>query len=73
MTRRSEELRGLAELKPCPFCGSREIGHAQRNGGAWHVCMTCGARGPDTVTGSLEEAQTWDDMQRAWNMRAGDA
>jgi hypothetical protein len=57
------------QLLPCPFCGGDEIGHAEKNGGVWIVCMNCGARGPDTVHGSLEDEQTWIDMHRAWSTR----
>lgn len=51
------------DLKPCPFCGSREITvHAQNH---FHACSECSATGP--VRTRVLTAQA------AWNRRADEA
>lgn len=67
----------MAELKPCPFCGSDEIlfmveGHLipweDKGLQLWYRChcYNCGVDGRDTSSKSVERAI------EAWNRRAGD-
>ena len=53
----------MTELKPCPFCGSRDV---ESWGKYWVVvvCLACGARGPSEV-GAAAIA--------AWNERSDNA
>ena len=43
------------EAKPCPFCGSENIGTAfdYEQGMKWGtaVCLSCGVKGPEVRTG----------------------
>ena len=50
----------MTELKPCPFCGSKNV--ADMNG--WVQCLNCNATGPDN----------FDHLRaiEAWNRRAGE-
>ena len=48
----------MAELKPCPFCGSKNVG--DMNG--WVQCFNCNAGGPNGNT----KQQAVD----AWNKRS---
>ena len=55
----------MTKLKPCPFCGSDEIGREDfASGGALVslLCLNCGAIGP--IAYALDEAFT------KWNRRA---
>jgi Lar family restriction alleviation protein len=53
----------MADLKPCPFCGSRSIFYDR-----WYAmhCYSCGAQGPDADDISNEDAAA------QWNRRATD-
>jgi Lar family restriction alleviation protein len=53
-------------IKPCPFCGSKDIEYA---GGAFTLtCNNCGALGPTDYEG--KEFQTIEDaFIDAWNER----
>ena len=53
----------MDDLKPCPFCGSREL-HGGGGGPWWIRCATCGTDGPSA--GSQRKART------LWNRRDGD-
>ncbi|ENK7136053.1 Lar family restriction alleviation protein [Enterobacter roggenkampii] len=55
----------MSELKPCPFCGQKNllISHQNRNICSV-VCFDCGGEGPEEL--SRKEAIT------SWNRRAGD-
>lgn len=53
------------ELKPCPFCGSEQIGHTSSGGASQFVCSDC----DQWIVGSLEDRSTWEDMAIAWNTR----
>lgn len=52
--------------KPCPFCGSGNIGIDFYFNEEWHFsyCRDCGANGPEQPTELLAAL--------AWNRRAGD-
>ena len=55
------------ELKPCPFCGSTNIGYATLS----HVCLECGAMaGPILVNKETQEG--WEKLDAAWNTRAAE-
>ena len=52
------------KLKPCPFCGSTNIGYAKLS----HVCLECGAMaGPILVDKETQEG--WEKLDAAWNNR----
>lgn len=53
------------EIKPCPFCGSSNIGFIFYDKPLSN-CMDCGAEGPINFEGWLDE----DCMKAAWNRRA---
>ncbi|EGO4532872.1 restriction alleviation protein, Lar family [Escherichia coli] len=52
--------------KPCPFCGSGDIGIVSHSNEVWHFacCHNCGANGP--------EEDTKVKAALAWKRRAGD-
>ena len=54
----------LAELKPCPFCGGKQLSFNNAYGVCWLTCTDCGCEGPD----GYGEAEAIE----AWNRRAGD-
>lgn len=53
--------------KPCPFCGSGDVGIVSHSNEVWHFscCYNCGANGP--------EENTKVKAALAWNRRADDA
>jgi len=51
-----------ADLLPCPFCGSTNIGEPIRRRPLQVACIDCGGEGP--------EALTHDDARDRWNTRA---
>lgn len=55
----------MSELKPCPFCGSKDlrISHVGRD---WNsvICRDCGGEGPEELGR--------EDAISSWNRRAGD-
>lgn len=56
------ELNGLSELKPCPFCVG--VPHMQSAVGEWWVlCVACGASGPSASHEAVAAAK--------WNRRDG--
>lgn len=52
----------MADLLPCPHCGSAEVGEPIRRRPLQVACIDCGAEGP--------EALTHDDARSRWNTRA---
>lgn len=55
----------MSELKPCPFCGSDEIGREDFASGGELItlrCLNCGAIGPITYK--------FDAALATWNRRA---
>lgn len=57
------------ELKPCPFCGSKNVVLENKNGGYQVRCRFCGARGKYTVVG-LHGSRM--EAINAWNRRSDD-
>ena len=55
--------REIAELLPCPFCGSDKTRSCANDGRCWRECISCGATGP------LVAARD-DDDDPDWNRRA---
>lgn len=53
------------ELKPCPFCGGREISVKHDDGIHWLRCDTCEATGPTLTKYHGEEGEPCVD----WNTR----
>lgn len=60
----------MAELKPCPFCGSREIDYGVMTGTmlGWSYCQCENCLAEIHVFSPLV-----DDSIRAWNRRENDA
>jgi acyl-CoA reductase-like NAD-dependent aldehyde dehydrogenase len=60
-------------LKPCPFCGAREIAHSYNHrslpANVYYVCGQCGA-GPYAENGNPETKEAWDAAGKLWNTRA---
>ncbi|WPZ05464.1 Lar family restriction alleviation protein [Pelagerythrobacter marinus] len=60
-------------LKPCPFCGAREIAHSYNHrsppANVYFVCSQCGA-GPYAENGDPETKEAWDAAGKLWNTRA---
>lgn len=58
----------MINLKPCPFCGSKNlVDHGEIN--TWISCEDCGAEGP------LRRDDLWEtkaEAAEAWNRRADD-
>ncbi len=57
------------ELKPCPFCGSKNVVLEKKNSGYQVRCHYCGARGKYTVAGL---AGSRIEAIKAWNRREGE-
>ena len=69
---------GMAELKPCPFCGcgDRRVGiRKQSHKGYKVICGRCGGSGPYVTIkdyhDNKEIART--QAERKWNRRAADS
>jgi Lar family restriction alleviation protein len=71
----------MADLKPCPFCGSTNISSGESLNGHMGnyskqtACEDCGALGPEAPV-TLEQARgpVGDDLaDAAWNRRADDS
>ena len=68
----------MADLKPCPFCGGRQIYRKTtvKNSVIW--CNLCGAEISRGIAlgkcDSIEEAEEWlgCEIVKAWNRRAND-
>ena len=63
------------ELKPCPFCGSKDIKFAvfdAKDGGAiaCMMCKICEACGPTVDTRPTEGEAEYNDAISAWNRRS---
>ena len=57
------------ELKPCPFCGSKEARLARNCYGQNYVrCMNCGA----VVWGKFDERPSEKQIVEIWNTRTGE-
>lgn len=48
-------------MKPCPFCGAKDIQIATDDGFRWYfaLCAECGARGPE-VRGAEAPIAAWN-------------
>lgn len=55
----------MSDLKPCPFCGSKDVGEINTNRSPRIHCYRCGADGP--IIPYAEDTKFW-----TWNTRAGD-
>lgn len=65
----------MTELKPCPFCGSKDIKFAvfdAEDGGtiACMMCKICEACGPTVDTRPDEGEAEYNDAVSAWNKRS---
>ncbi len=52
----------MTELKPCPFCGSKEVEMQGNSHHSWVVCDNCSTEGP--------VAPSQDEAVERWNERA---
>ena len=58
-------MQKMAELKPCPFCGGKDLQVVNVYGEDYYVdCQTCTTCGPS--------ADTYEEAIEAWNRRAED-
>ena len=48
------------KLKPCPFCGKRDLSPVTDDGLAWVRCEDCGATGPETTRYDEDDAPDWN-------------
>jgi len=60
----------MADLKPCPFCGSDDLGHAYTADRVFIRCGSCGSGGPHCIYvhsrfRSLSEAELL--AEKRWN------
>lgn len=62
----------MAELKPCPFCGTkRYLEYCTTNPYAhWIRCNKCGCQGPDAHHGELMVLSSKEEAIDAWNKRS---
>ena len=54
----------MADLKPCPFCGNKEVAIRKGKYMWWGVCIACGA------SGAYKSRKA--EAIEAWNRRVGD-
>ena len=54
----------MTELKPCPFCGGKDVEIRDLKLGVYAVCRRCGA--------SIKSSNSIVDVIAAWNRRAID-
>ena len=55
----------MTDLKPCPFCGCKDVGEINTNRSPRIHCYRCGADGP--IIPYAEDTKFW-----TWNTRKGD-
>lgn len=59
----------MNDLKPCPFCGSKDISDACYSGmDCYIMCDDCGASGPSNCCTDADEQE--DVAIEDWNKRA---
>lgn len=52
-------------MKPCPFCGSKDITTFPEEFNFWYAwCTDCGAKGPIEYE-EAKSKESWDDRQAA--------
>lgn len=71
-----------ADLKPCPFCGSNNLGEdtvvsARESRGVYYLtccieCLNCGAEGPNVEINDGPSPVRYDMVRKAWNTRNRD-
>lgn len=52
----------MSELKPCPFCGSKDVGFNENAYAIWVECCNCWCR--------TDEEFSVDTAREVWNRRA---
>ena len=67
MTDLVERIRS-AELQPCPFCGSDDIGHVIGKHTLRIACTACDVSGPP-IEADAETPEAWTQAYAAWNRR----
>lgn len=55
-------------LKPCPFCGSKNINHESINAARWARCQSCSATG-GYIFDFEPVSMTRDEVVKRWNTR----
>jgi Lar family restriction alleviation protein len=59
------------EIKPCPFCGGKEIGFRMPLGSSRHyhmVCVACASKGP-LIEEWNKKSTAFDTALARWNKR----
>ena len=56
------------KLKPCPFCGGKDVYPDTDGCMTWVICISCGSRGKRFFNGREALKKASD----AWNRRAND-
>lgn len=64
----------ISDLKPCPFCRSKDIKIYITPDFVYGRCMCCGARGPsrmpmEGVMGAYRVSKVNTDAENSWNTR----
>ena len=75
MKPQDEALSVTQELKPCPFCGSRDVELRESITDAMVACNNCGGRSGLVYFGASEAGNAVElrNLRTAWNTRSGDA
>jgi Lar family restriction alleviation protein len=61
------------KLKPCPFCGSRNVAHGLFGGDMIVKCISCFSGGPPVDAPEFSDmVEKRDEAVAAWNRRADD-
>lgn len=51
------------ELKPCPFCGNKEVGNSGDEDLWWVSCDDCGCLGPESFKNPKHGRRLWNKRQ----------
>lgn len=59
----------MQDVKPCPFCGSKDISIEKNDAVDWEVyCKNCGA-----TVGAYDCYETIEEALEVWNRRVGES
>jgi len=56
----------VSDLKPCPFCGSANLGRTVGDPWQWVVCLDCDAQGPSLERSESEATDAWNTRPNPW-------
>lgn len=64
----------MADLKPCPFCGSKDLVPSFHKGAhetlVCVACESCEAEGPAKIVGGAGQADALQHARTAWDKRS---